>query len=636
MTFPAPAPRVTIARPSRPNGVLSIPASATQKRNESASEGLASKLASTRLKIIIRRLPPGLTQVEFEEAIGDDWKTNGGKVDWGVYEEGKISKDPAKPSRPSRAYLHLTKQEHIGLLSEHVRNTIFNDAKASSKDSALLGPPSVEFSPYGRVPSSRPRKDARQGTIDQDPEFMDFLQSLTSPPAKAVHMDQENGGIGKAKDKVTSTPLIQFLKDKKANKGKENATAPKGAKHSRQDSKDSKSAAVADSKIATGSVTTSSPKKRSAQAVKVEQAARDAVKVLNKQAANAKQANTSSSPSKPVPAPTNPAVTPNSTANAALADKKRERGNVSAAAKILQRDLGLGGHVGGRGGRRGLLGNVVNRPTPGNASPAGKAPAAPQAPQPAGSTTETSTTPVAGATDASTAPTSDAAQPVARNVPPSGPAASRAPSKASTSTRPTTSGNGPPLSKPAAPPSTATQAFLKHANPSQGITEPLLDEAFAIFGTINKVEIDKKKGFAYVDFAEPKSLQEAIKASPIKVAQGQVVVLERKTGPTLQARNVRGGGGMMGNRGGTPVGNRSGGMPVGNRGGSVRGRGGFGRGVSNFPNSNNAKAVNATTTTTASTPASEPLSKSVAQTTTESPPTQPAAQSSDAATTTAS
>ena len=545
---------------------------------------------------------------------------------------------PAKPSRPSRAYLHLTKQEHIGLLSEHVRNTIFNDAKASSKDSALLGPPSVEFAPYGRVPSSRPRKDARQGTIDQDPEFMDFLQSLTSPPAKAVHMDQENGGIGKAKDKVTSTPLIQFLKDKKANKGKENATAPKGAKHSRQDSKDSKSAAVADSKNATGSVTTSSPKKRSAQAVKVEQAARDAVKVLNKQAANTKQANTSSSPSKPVPAPTNPAVTPNSTANAALADKKRERGNVSAAAKILQRDLGLGGHVGGRGGRRGILGNVVNRPTPGNASPAGKAPAAPAAPaapQPAGSTTETSTTPVAGATDASTAPTSDAAQPVARNVPPSGPAASRAPSKASTSTRPTTSGNGPPLSKPAAPPSTATQAFLKHANPSQGITEPLLDEAFAIFGTINKVEIDKKKGFAYVDFAEPKSLQEAIKASPIKVAQGQVVVLERKTGPTLQARNVRGGGGMMGNRGGTPVGNRSGGMPVGNRGGSVRGRGGFGRGVSNFPNANNAKAVNATTTT-ASTPASEPLTKSVAQTTTESPPTQPAAQSSDAATTTAS
>ena len=66
------------------------------------------------------------------------------------------------------------------------------------------------------------------------------------------------------------------------------------------------------------------------------------------------------------------AGTPNSTANAALADKKRERGNASAAAKIIQRVLGLGGHVGGRGERRSALGNAVNRPTPGNAASAAK------------------------------------------------------------------------------------------------------------------------------------------------------------------------------------------------------------------------------------------------------------------------
>ena len=525
----------------------------------------------------------------------------------------------------------MTKQDHIISLSEHIRNAVFNDVKASSKDSALLGPPSVEFAPYGRVPSSRPRKDARQGTIDQDPEFMDFLQSLTNPPAKATHTDQENGGAGKAKDKVTTTPLIQFLKDKKANKGKENATTPKSAKHSRQDSKDSKSVAAADSKHATGNVTAPSPKKRSAQAVKVEQAARDAVKVLNKQAANTKQGNPSPSPSKPVPVPANPAVAPNSTANAALADKKRERGNASVAAKILQRDLGLGGHVGGRGGRRGLLGNVANRSISGNASSAAKAPGPPQAPQPAVSPTGNSTATSTEATDTSSALVADTAQPPTRNVPPSGPAASRVPSKASASTRGAPSGTSPTSSKPAAPPSTATQAFLKHANPSQGITEPLLDEAFAIFGSINKVEIDKKKGFAYVDFTDPESLQKAIKASPIKVAQGQVVVLERKTGPTLQARNVRGGGPMMGNRGGMPVGNRGAGMPVSNRGGSMRGRGGFSRGGSNFPNSNNAKATNATASTASNT-ASNPSMTSAAQPATESVSSQPAAQPSDAAT----
>ena len=93
MTSIAPAPRVTIARPSRSNGVLSIPASATQKRSGQDPEGLASKPATTRLRIIVRRLPPGLTQAEFEEALGDDWKVNGGKVDWAVYKEGKGSKE---------------------------------------------------------------------------------------------------------------------------------------------------------------------------------------------------------------------------------------------------------------------------------------------------------------------------------------------------------------------------------------------------------------------------------------------------------------------------------------------------------------------------------------------------------------
>ena len=518
------------------------------------------------------------------------------------------------------------------MLSEHVRNTTFNDASASSKDSSLLGPPVVEFAPYGRVPSSRPRKDARQGTIDQDPEFMDFLQSLTNPPAKAVHNEQENGGVGKAKDKITTTPLLQFLKDKKANKGKENATTPKSAKHSRHDSKDGKTAMIADSKNASGNIALSSPKKRSAQAVKVEQVARDAVKVLNKQAASTKQPNVPTSPLKAVPIPTTAAGTPNSTANAALADKKRERGNASAAAKILQRDLGLGGHVGGRGERRSPLGNGVRRPTSGNAASAAKTPGSPLAPQPAVSTSGNSTTAPTAATDASNAPVPLVAQPPARNVPPSGPAASRAPSKSSSSTRGPSTNTTPAFTKPTAPPSTATQAFLKHANPSQGITEPLLDEAFAVFGTINKVEIDKKKGFAYVDFAEPESLQKAIKASPIKVAQGQVVVLERKTGPTLQARNVRGGGPMMGNRGGMPVGNR-GGMPVGNRGGSMRGRGGFARGGNNFPNANNPKATNATSSTApASSPMSNPSATSPVQPVTESASSQLATQSSDTAT----
>lgn len=474
---------------------------------------------------------------------------------------------PAKPSRPSRAYLHLTKQEHLASLSEKVHNTTFNDAKGTSKDASLLGPPSVEFAPYGRVPNSRPRKDARHGTIDQDPEFIDFLESLTNPIAKSAPVDQENDNTGKSKEKVTTTPLIQYLREKKANKGKENTTPAKAAKHGRQESKDTKPANAADSKAANSALIASSPKKRSAQAVKVEQAARDAVKVLNKQAAS-KGSIPAAQPTAPVVKP--PTVVPNSTANAALADKKRERGNASTAAKILQRDLGLDRHAGGRGGRRATPGNatrsVAANVTPATVQEAGTTQNSAQA----GATSTTSTTNPPIAALATKPPVVQA---------PAGPAASRTPAKAPTSaTNPVAASQ-----KPTLPPPTSTQAFLKHANPSQGITEPLLEEAFAVFGTISKVEIDKKKGFAYVDFADPESLQKAIKASPIKVAQGQVVVLERKTGPNLQARNIRSGGPMMGNRGG--------GMPVGGRGGPMRGRGGYGRGGANMPNVNHARSV---------------------------------------------
>ena len=472
------------------------------------------------------------------------------------------------------------RQEYISLLADKVRNTTIEDAKVSSKDTALLGPPSVEFAPYGRIPNSRPRKDARQGTIDQDPEFIDFLESLTNPVSKPPPVDQENDGAGKSKEKVTVTPLVQYLKDKKANKGKENAASAKGNKQARQDSKDPKATATPDSKSAATPAQVASPKKRSAQAVKVEQAARDAVKVLNKQAASKAPPPPSQPPS--APAAKSPNVVPNATANAALADKKRERGNASAAAKILLRDLNLSGNAQGRGGRRGQTANAGRAVAANASSPAAaKATDVPKKDEPVQNqsplTTVIASNPTTSASNANTTNTMQtniAAKPPP-SQPPTGPAASRAAPNVLNQNVPN------PIPKPTPPPSTATQAFLKHANPSQGITEPLLEEAFAVFGNIKKVEIDKKKGFAYVDFAEAGDLQKAIKASPIKVAQGQVVVLERKTGPNLQARNMRGGP-MMGNRGG--------GMPIG-RGGPIRGRGGYGRGGAGVHNGRPAPAA---------------------------------------------
>ncbi|GIJ92087.1 hypothetical protein Asppvi_011062 [Aspergillus pseudoviridinutans] len=499
-------------------GVLQIPVAATQKNASTASKK-APKPPAPRLKLLVRRLPPGLTQSEFENALGSEWMVGAGKVDWYQYKPGKVSKDHAKPSRPSRAYIHVTSSEHIAPLSDVVRQTSFLDARNTFNDSVLLGPPSLEFSPYAKIPGSRVRKDARQGTIDQDPEFIAFLESLTQPITKPTTVETPTDAEEK-KETVTTTPLVQYIKEKKANKAKE--ASSKSSRHAKGD-KESKSEKVQakkllqrpDKDVAVASTGDKAEKKSRTS----DKATKDAVKAANRAAnAAAKQAGKSATQN-----------TSRDSPQAAPTERKRERNNVAAAAKILQRDLGLAPS----GGRR----------------RAGK-----------GAATETDSskkepdavaTPDSGKKDIKSGkPASPSQQGTLKSkanaTPPSGdPASSRAQSGANAA--PTSTPSAPKQSKtakgkPAAPVAspTATQAFLKHANPSQGVTEPLLETAFAPFGKILKVEIDKKKGFGYVDFAEPEGLQKAIAASPVTVAQSQVVVLERKVNPGAEKARGKG------------------------------------------------------------------------------------------------
>jgi regulator of nonsense transcripts 3 len=87
------------------NGVL--PVSVLQK-NAPASAPRGPKAAQPKLKLILRRLPPGLTQEEFETLLGDEWKLGAGKVDWMRYDKGKISKEYVPPHFMLGDDLYLT------------------------------------------------------------------------------------------------------------------------------------------------------------------------------------------------------------------------------------------------------------------------------------------------------------------------------------------------------------------------------------------------------------------------------------------------------------------------------------------------------------------------------------------------
>ncbi|KAJ0415180.1 Smg-4/UPF3 family-domain-containing protein [Aspergillus carlsbadensis] len=499
-------------------GVLQIPASATQK-NASSPAKSGPKPATPRLKLLVRRLPPGLTQEEFETALGTEWKLGAGKVSWYQYKPGKVSKDPAKPSRPSRAYINVSSSEHISPLSDKVRGTSFLDARNTANDPILLGPPTLEFAPYAKIPGSRVRKDARQGTIDQDPEFILFLESLTQPIAKSGPLESAADGEDK-KEAVTTTPLVQYIKEKKANKAKEAAnksSRSRSERESRSDKVQSKKLLQRPEKEASQHASAEKTEKKS----RADKATKEAVKAANKQAANvaskqpAKGATAQNSPKEP----TQPA-----------AERKRERGNVAAVGKILQRDLGLAPSSNRRRGGRGAPADGDGR--------------ADQAASPTeAAKKETSTkSPRGGAAQDTKAKRTNTPQP--SETPNSQRSETSTPAPAtSTPKAPRSRGKQASAPTPPTPASTATQAFLKHANPSQGVTEPLLETAFAPFGKVLKVEIDKKKGFGYVDFVEPDGLQKAIAASPVTVAQSQVVVLERKANPSADKARGKGRGG---------------------------------------------------------------------------------------------
>ncbi|KAF7543318.1 hypothetical protein G7Z17_g10840 [Cylindrodendrum hubeiense] len=546
------------SKPGRGRGSGGKSGDATKVKN--ATEGDAPKPAKTKPhnegeKLVIRRLPPGMTQTEFASILGNEWDVGKGRVDWFSYAPGKISNDPSKPSRPGRAYLHVVRKDDIMALNDSVRTSTWEDAKATFNNPSLIGPPAVEFAIYKKIPSNKKRTDARQGTIDQDPEFMAFLEDLANPAPPNQNIDADDADdISKAESKVTTTPLIEYLKEKKANKAKDSAAS----KNSKGESRGGKGKG--------GSKDEESTKKRGKgeKGEKSDKAPKETVKILTKKAATEQAA-----------AAAKNAASQIKDSNAQDVPKSRRAG-IAAAARILQRDLGLSPGSAHRKARQDAAKADTDTKSTSNKEPAAPAatdrPASPAKPTDAPAPTPKNRSASASAqksqsqapgrrtrggknseknskaTEGGTAQSSSVANPPVvllkkkgvdtESSRPSTPnAAPQATTQASGSKGASATPSGPKggstksgssQKKPTTVTPDATRGFVKHANPSQGVTEALLKQSLEIFGTITFVEIDKRKGFAYVDFSEHEGLVKAVSASPITVAQGTVQVLERK------------------------------------------------------------------------------------------------------------
>jgi regulator of nonsense transcripts 3 len=83
-----------MAAKGRSGGVLPINAAVTKKEKSAQGQAKSSpRTQGPRLRLIVRRLPPGLTEAEFWTALGEEWQVGRSKVDWAAFKEGKVSKE---------------------------------------------------------------------------------------------------------------------------------------------------------------------------------------------------------------------------------------------------------------------------------------------------------------------------------------------------------------------------------------------------------------------------------------------------------------------------------------------------------------------------------------------------------------
>ena len=75
---------------SNTNGVLPVTTTHSGTRMVKSSN---TRAPGPKLKVVIRRLAPALTETEFKSIVGPEWAVGAGKVDWFSFKPGKDSKE---------------------------------------------------------------------------------------------------------------------------------------------------------------------------------------------------------------------------------------------------------------------------------------------------------------------------------------------------------------------------------------------------------------------------------------------------------------------------------------------------------------------------------------------------------------
>lgn len=174
-----------------------------------------------RTKVVLRHLPPSISQSSLMDQVDSRFS---GQYNWVSFRPGKTSQ---KRQSYSRAYIDFKRAEDVIEFAEFFGGHVFVNEKGTQFKTV------VEYAPSQRVPKQWSKKDGREGTILKDPEYLEFLEFLAKPvenlPSAEIQLERKEAErAGAVKEAPIVTPLMDFIRQKRAAKSGSRRSASNG------------------------------------------------------------------------------------------------------------------------------------------------------------------------------------------------------------------------------------------------------------------------------------------------------------------------------------------------------------------------------------------------------------------------
>lgn len=161
-------------------------------------------------KVVIRRLPPSLTEDQLKEEIGDL-----PEHDFFYFVGSDMSFGPISFAR---AYINFKNRDDIVKFRDQFDGYRFVNSKG------VEYPAVVEYAPYQGIPKKKSKKDPKMGTILEDPDYLAFVETLNQteepPPSIEMHLEEIEAKKSSSGNAKVSTPLLEYLKMKRSSRGR--------------------------------------------------------------------------------------------------------------------------------------------------------------------------------------------------------------------------------------------------------------------------------------------------------------------------------------------------------------------------------------------------------------------------------